>query len=280
MQGGFGVQPLEMSKDLDSTGDFEIEPRGSPSFPSLCLGAIFFPCTLVGSWIFVQEQEEAVVLSFGKYHEVLRSSGCHFSNCVGRELRRVSKRKTSIDLPETKVVDRNGNPLLISGIVVYHIVNCKRAAIDIQNVYQFILNQSQAVMKQVVSKYPYEHLRDSEEHLPCLKTEAEEISKQLVSTLQSKVSIAGAKILSFQFNELSYAPEIAQGMLRKQQAMATVAARKTIVEGAVEIAHGALQRLGERGVKMDPSEQTRLVSNLLTVICSETDVKPTLSVNS
>jgi len=110
-----------MSKDLDSTGDFEIEPRGSPSFPSLCLGAIFFPCTLVGSWIFVQEQEEAVVLSFGKYHEVLRSSGCHFSNCVGRELRRVSKRKTSIDLPETKVVDRNGNPLLISGIVVYHI---------------------------------------------------------------------------------------------------------------------------------------------------------------
>jgi len=228
----------------------------------------------------VQEQEEVVLLNFGKYTGTVRTPGCHFANFCGRDIRRVSKQKISIDLPETKVVDRNGNPLRISAIVVFSIVNSKRAAIDVQNCNQFVFNQSQAVMKQIVSQYPYEHLNEEEDHLPCLKTEAEEISHKLVGALQEKVNIAGAQVLSFQFNELSYAPEIAAGMLKKQQAMATVAARKTIVEGAVEIAYGAVQKLSAKGIHMDGAEQTRLVSNLLTVICAETEVQPTLNVNA
>jgi len=243
---------------------------------SVCLGVVCCPLTLMCSWFTLQEREEAVLLSFGKYTGTVQDPGCHFANCFGRDIKKISVRKQSVELPVTKVVDRNGNPLLVSGIVVFQYVNTKRAALDIENANTFVRDQSQAVMKQIVSEYPYETHEGDEG--ACLKTEATEIGSRLVEVLQKKVNIAGAKVISFQFNELSYAPEIAQGMLKKQQAMATVAARKTIVEGAVEIAYGAIMRLNEKGIVMDGPDQTRLVTNLLTVICSEHDVQPTVSV--
>jgi len=217
-------------------------------------------------------------LSCGKYTGTIKDTGVHFANCWGRDLRRVSKRKISIDLPVTKVVDKNGNPLQISGIVVYNFVNTKRATIDMQDANLFVLNQAQAVMKQIVSQYPYENLRDDERGA-CLKTEAAEIGSRYVQLLQSKVGIAGAKIHSFQFNEMSYAAEIAQGMLKKQQALATVSARRVIVEGVVDIAHGAIEKLASKGIQMSDADKTKIATNLLTVMCAEHDVQPTISVS-
>jgi len=194
-------------------------------------------------------------------------------------MRRVSKRKMSVDLPTTKVVDKNGNPLIISGIVVYQFVNSKKCAIDVENAPHFVANQAQAVMKQIVSQYPYENLAE-DEHGACLKTEASEVGQKFVNLLQTKVKMAGAKILTFQFNEMSYAPEIAQGMLKRQQALATVSARRTIVEGVVEIAHGAIQKLEAKGIKMNDTEKTKIATNLLTVMCAEHDVQPTINVGN
>eukprot|EP01126_Amoeba_proteus_P056466 TRINITY_DN709_c0_g2_i4.p1 TRINITY_DN709_c0_g2~~TRINITY_DN709_c0_g2_i4.p1 ORF type:complete len:142 (+),score=16.71 TRINITY_DN709_c0_g2_i4:731-1156(+) len=136
-------------------------------------------------------------------------------------------------------------------------------------------------MKSIVSQYPYEHLddhsseSDSDDHSrPCLKTDAQHITDHLVRSLQRNVRLTGAKVESFRFNEISYAPEIAQGMLKKQQAGAIVQARNTLVEGAVKIASSTVTRLNKKGLQIDPQEQTRLVSNLLTVICADEKVHP------
>jgi len=142
----------------------------------------------------------------------------------------------------------------------------------VTDVNSYIVNEATAVLKKIVSLYPYEnHHEDGREDEMSLKNEASEIQKQMVRLLQKHVRAAGAKIHLFQFNELSYAPEIAAGMLRRQQARAMVAARKKIVEGAVEIAYGACDKLAERGVKMTPEEKKSLTSNLLAVICADSD---------
>lgn len=259
--------------------DNEVE-SGKTSFLSTCLGFTCFPFTLCCSWYVLKEKQEAIRLNYGKFISVETSPGCHFANCWGRDIRRVSKQIVSVDLPNTKVVDRNGNPLLVSGIVVYHISNSKKAALDVANAHQYIVNESQAVLKKIVSMYPYEsnHEEGEKEELS-LKTESFEIGKKMVLLLQKQVITAGAKIHSFQFNEMSYAPEIASGMLKRQQAKAMVAARKKIVEGAVEIAYGAVDQLQERGIKMQPEERTKLVSNLLTVICGDNENQQTVSTN-
>jgi len=253
-----------------------LEPgSSSPLSTFLCISC--FPCALTCSWFTVQEQEEVVLLNYGKYTGVVNTPGIHWANCFGRDIRRVSKKKISVDLPNTKVVDLNGNPILVSGNIVYHFINSKRCAIDINEPNAFVQTQAQTVLKQVVSQYPYEHLSEDDVG-PCLKTETSEIGDNFVKLLQSKVDIAGARVLNFQFNELSYAPEIAQGMLKKQQARATLAARKTIVEGVVEIAYGAISKLEDKGIAMTDSEKAKVITNLLTVMCSDHDATPTINV--
>jgi len=227
------------------------------------------------SWYCVREQQEAVLLNYGRFTGIETKSGCHFKNCFGREIRNVSKQKISINLPETKVIDANGNPIIVSAIVLYFFEDSKKCAIDIQNATEFVLNQSQAVLKTVVSQYPYE---SDDRKIKCLKRESREISDMLVQTLQEKVEVAGARVISFQFDELSYAPEIVHGMLKKQQAQAMVLARTKIVEGAVSIAKECIDQLEEFGVEMGVDDQNKLVTNLLTLICSDNDPQTTVNV--
>jgi len=257
----------EMGEDLPIDG-------ASCSVLGLCLGAACFPFTALCSWFTVREQQEQVLLVFGKYAGIYKEPGLHFQNCWGRELRTVTKQKQSIHLPVTKIVDKAGNPLNVSGIVVFWIENTKRAALDVSDPKEFTCNAAQAVLKAVVANHPYEADRAL-----CLKTNAKQIGKEMVIRLQKDVTEAGVRIVSFQFNELSYAPEIASSMLRRQQAMALVGARKKIVEGAIDIALGAVLGLEKEGVALQQAEKSLMVTNLLTVICSDTDAKPTVNVN-
>jgi len=263
--------------DEDDEGDKETEDMhpthtGGLSPLAAVLSVICCPFTLLCSWYVVSEKEEAVLLSYGSFNAIEKDAGCHFATCFGRDLRKVNKRIQSLDLPNTKVVDRSGSPLIVSGIVVFHIDDAKRAALDVTNATQFVYNEAQAVIKKVVSRFPYEsHHQEGEPEEASLKTEAAIIQSKMQKMLQRATRQAGAFIHSFQFNELSYAPEIAAGMLRRQQAKAMLAARKVIVQGAVDLAYGAVDSLAEKGIKMQPEEKTRLVSNLLTVICSDTE---------
>jgi regulator of protease activity HflC (stomatin/prohibitin superfamily) len=214
----------------------------------------------------VSPNEEIVLLDYGTYNGTVKEPGCHYVCATGRTMYRISTKVKSVVIPETKTIDVNGNPLIVNGILAYQVRNSKRAALDVEFVDEFVSTQGLAALKQIVSRYPYEG--EDVEH--CLKTAADHISHEMVSILQQRVQVAGVRILSFTFNEISYAPEIASGMLKRQQAQAILAARKVIVKGATEIAQTAVHELEAQGIQMDAKAKAKVVSNLLTVICSET----------
>lgn len=242
--------------------------------PLSCALAAFFPLCWIGCTT-INEREEAVMLTWGKYTTTITEPGCYCYNSCGISQRTVSTARTAIDLANVKVADKKGNPLLISGVVTYELRDARKAALDVQDVVNFIRTQGLTVMKRIASMYPYE----SKGHEPSLKTEADAIRNQMVQFLQERVLPAGVHVVSFELNDLAYAPEIASNMLIRQQAEAVVDARKTIVEGAVEICHDALVGLGQKGIRMSEAEQSRLVSNLLVTICGEHSVQPTISLS-
>mmetsp|Transcript_8449 Transcript_8449/g.35301 ORF Transcript_8449/g.35301 Transcript_8449/m.35301 type:complete len:298 (+) Transcript_8449:76-969(+) len=275
-QAHIGEQRMQLqSQNMDAAkkmlkADNHRDP-GPTDFAQL-LSLLCFPFTIFGSWYCVKPSEEAVVLSFGKYAETAREPGIHFSTMWGRQMFKCSTKKASVELPKTTVIDSNGNPLIISAVVVYQFINTRRAVLDVDMAHNFVKSQGEAALKQTLSRFPYE----SNDGSPCLKTEAYEIGTHLCKVLQDKVSTAGALVHSFQLKEISYAPEIASGMLKRQQAIAIIEARQTIVQGAVEIATHALEKLNDNGIEMDEEERSRLVTNLLTVVCGENDAMPTL----
>eukprot|EP00123_Amoebidium_parasiticum_P022467 comp8799_c0_seq1/m.4020 comp8799_c0_seq1/g.4020 ORF comp8799_c0_seq1/g.4020 comp8799_c0_seq1/m.4020 type:complete len:293 (-) comp8799_c0_seq1:402-1280(-) len=243
---------------------------------SATLGLLFFPITIFSCYT-VDVMQETLVFRWGRYQKTVKEPGLHFDNMWGRDLRSISTKRATCDLPVTTIVDANGNPLNISAVVVYSYVDTMRAALSVDDADQYIRTQAEAALKQVVSKFPYE---SNDEKVACLKKEAEEVGRELVEALQKKATAAGAKVHSFQLQEMSYAPSIAAGMLRRQQAAALVEARQTIVKGAVDIAVEAVTALEEHSIKMTEEEKTRLVTNLLTVICSDQNAQPTVPLSS
>jgi regulator of protease activity HflC (stomatin/prohibitin superfamily) len=237
------------------------------------LSVLFLPVTLVGSWVIVHPFEEIVVIRWGRLARVLDAPGIHWVNLWGRRLRRVSVARQTIVLPKNTVADGNGNPIVVSGIVTFAIEDTAKAALGVADAHEFVRSQAQAVLKQIASRYPYES-KDAHS----LKSEAGLIGPELVRTLQGKVDPAGTRIASFELSDLAYAPEIAPSMLIRQQAMALVEARKTIVEGAVEIVREAIELLEKKGLGIPGDARTRLVTNLLTVICGDAKVQPMLSI--
>lgn len=261
-----------------SSADHDFEEDNEPT-PSACsalscfIGTLCFP---YGMWscFTTNPREEVVVLDYGKYTGTIKTPGCHYVCVPGRTLHTVSTKVKSTQIAETKTIDRNGNPLLINGILTYQVKSVRKAVLDVQNADAFVITQGLAAMKQVVARYPYEASSDSDGH--CLKAAADVIGQEVVGVLQDRVRVAGVKVLSFTFNEISYAPEIAAGMLRRQQAQAVLQARKMIVSGAVEIAQDTIHGLEQNGIAMDDKSKIKVVGNLLTVICSDSAATPVM----
>ncbi|HVY62812.1 MAG TPA: SPFH domain-containing protein [Planctomycetota bacterium] len=241
----------------------------------LILTVVFFPITILGSWVTVSPNEEIVILRWGSVSRIVKEPGLYWVNMWGREVRRVSLAKQTLELPKNTVADGNGNPIVVAGIVTFAYEDPEKVAIQVKDAHDFVRSRAQAVLKQIASRYPYEA---KEGH--SLKSEAGLIGPELVKTLQAKVSDAGCKVLSFELSDLAYAPEIAQSMLIRQQAMALVDARKTIVEGAVDIVSEAVELLEKKGLAVTGDTRSRLVTNLLTVICGEAKVQPTVSIST
>ena len=238
----------------------------------------FWPLAVCGC-IPVNEREEQVLLVFGKYYSTIRSPGMHYVNPMGLEKRLVSTKRQNMDIGSAtqslKVADLDGNPVMVSGVISFRIIDSKAAALDVQNAQNFAHTQAQTVLKQIVSRYPYE----STDGAASLKTETYEIGLELCRTLQEKVHVAGVLIESFELSDLSYAPEIAQVMLVRQQAKAMVDARQTIVDGAVGIVTTAITRLANEGTELTAEDQAKLTINLLTVICGDSGATPTVALN-
>jgi Membrane protease subunits, stomatin/prohibitin homologs len=236
-----------------------------------------FPPVLLAGFLVVGPREEVVVLRFGKYVRTLRRQGIYWIHPVGRRIHRVSTQDTTLEIHGTTVVEKNGNPIQISAVVVYRVKDTVKAALDVENYRAFLSDQAGAVVKRVASRFPYE---SADESVPCLKKESDTVEAEFVRELQQAVDPAGIQVLNVRLNDLTYAPEIAQSMLMRQQAIALIDARKTIVEGAVEIVQDAVQRLQAASLEVAPEQRDQLVSNLLVVLCSGERAQPVLAVQS
>jgi regulator of protease activity HflC (stomatin/prohibitin superfamily) len=249
----------------------------SMEFWLILVVSILFPPILLFGFFVVNPREEIVVIRFGKYIKTINSEGIRWIHPVGRVLRRISTQDTTLHINTSTVVERNGTPILISAVVVYRVEDTRKAALDVLDFSRFITDQTGAVVKRVSSLFPYESSDHSE---PCLKTENEKVTQAYIYELQKVLEPSGARVLGFRLNDLTYAPEIAQAMLMRQQALALIDARKVIVEGAVSIVKDAIDRLRAAGLEVKPEQQEQLVSNLLVVLCSGERAQPVLQVQS
>jgi hypothetical protein len=210
--------------------------------------------------------EARAVQLFGRYRGTIRAPGLHWVNPFARR-RRVSTRIRNQESAQAKVNDADGNPIEIAAVVVWQVQDTASALYSVDDFTQFVTIQTETAVRHIASSYPYTSHGSGE---LSLRDNAEEITERLSAEIADRVAPAGVQIIESRLTRLSYAAEIAQAMLRQQQANAVVGARQRIVEGAVGMVRLALQRLEEEGVvELDEERKAAMVSNLLVVLCSE-----------
>jgi regulator of protease activity HflC (stomatin/prohibitin superfamily) len=207
-----------------------------------------------------------VIQLFGKYRGTIRDPGLQWVNPFTHRIR-VSTRIRNHETAQAKVNDADGNPIEIAAVVVWQVADTAKATYSVDEYAKFVAIQTETAVRHVASSFPYTSRREGE---LSLRDNAEEITRQLSAEIADRVASAGVQIIESRLTRLSYAAEIAQAMLRQQQASAVVGARMRIVEGAVGMVQLALQRLKEEDVvDLDEERKAAMVSNLLVVLCSE-----------
>ncbi len=207
-----------------------------------------------------------VIQLFGRYCGTIRDTGLKWVNPFTKRLV-VSTRIRNQESTQLKVNDADGNPIEIAAVVVWQVIDTAHAIYSVDEMTKFVTIQTETAVRHIASSYPYDSR--GEDRLS-LRDNADEITQQLSAELTKRVTAAGVQIIETRLTRLSYAPEIAQTMLRQQQASAVIGARARIVEGAVGMVRIALQRLQEEGVvELDEERKAAMVSNLLVVLCSE-----------
>ena len=214
----------------------------------------------------VMAGEARVIQLFGRYRGTVRTPGLQWVNPFARR-RKVSVRIRNHETGQAKVNDADGNPIEIAAVVVWLVKDTAQALYAVDDFTQFVAIQTETAVRHTASSYPYTSRADGE---LSLRDNADEITQRLSDEIAARVRPAGVTIVESRLTRLSYAPEIAQAMLRQQQANAVVGARTRIVEGAVGMVQLALRRLQEEGVvELDEERKAAMVSNLLVVLCSE-----------
>eukprot|EP00047_Mylnosiga_fluctuans_P003236 m.228131 g.228131 ORF g.228131 m.228131 type:complete len:266 (+) comp11699_c0_seq1:47-844(+) len=255
------VQMQIKAQDTHHPPPMKIE--STPILSLLC-GPLCLPCFITQSWFVLNEGEQKIVLNTGVLVGEAREPGCYFFNFFNREIRTVSTKKSCTEIKHCKVADRDGNPIIVSAVVVAQVVEPRRALLDVQNLGQFVEQQAMAVVRQTLSHYAFESTDGS----PSIRSDTAHINDMLAEAMNAIVKPIGVRIISFRLDELSYAPEIATIMLKRQAAKAVVEARKIIVDGAVQLAQSSVEALHARGIKLTEHQKGTLMANLLTVLCA------------
>jgi regulator of protease activity HflC (stomatin/prohibitin superfamily) len=215
-----------------------------------------------------------VVQILGRYAGTIRDDGLHWVNPVSTR-REISTRIRNHETTVAKVNDADGNPIEIAAVVVWQVADTAKAAFGVDNLTRFVAIQTETAVRQVATSYPYDAHDDGQKSL---RENAGEITAELTAEIADRVVPAGVKIIESRITRLAYAQEIAQAMLRRQQASAVVAARQRIVDGAVGMVESALARLSADGVvELDDERRAAMVSNLLVVLCSEHATQPVVN---
>jgi len=261
---------------------------------------------LLRGFFTLQPNEARVLVLFGNYRGSVRTSGFHWGNpfytngpqqvstaisigqlsklagsksltssrhTLGRN--KISLRARTLNGDKLKVNDKRGNPIEIAAVVVWRVGDTAQATFDVDNYENYVLTQSESALRHLGNLYPYDYGEDSE---ITLRSNVTEVSQALRTELQERLAKAGVIVDEARLTHLAYAPEIAQAMLRRQQAEAVIAARQKIVQGAVSMVDMALKEIAEKQVlALDDERKATMVSNLMVVLCGESEVHPVLN---
>ena len=225
----------------------------------------------------IKPGEVRVVQLFGGYRGTVRTTGLRWVNLFAVR-RRVSVRIRNKETPTVKVNDSEGNPIEIAAVVVWQVRDTARATYGVEDFVAFVDTQSESALRHIANAHPYDN---SSSDTLSLRDHTDEIAGQLAAEIAARVIPAGVEIIEARITRLSYAPEIAQVMLQRQQAGAVVAARSRIVDGAVGMVQMALARLAEEDiVELDEERKAAMVSNLLVVLCGDRGTQPIVNAGS
>ncbi|MCL2647182.1 MAG: SPFH domain-containing protein [Phycisphaerales bacterium] len=275
--------------------------RGNPDYLLLVVSSLSFFCSflLMFGFFTLQPNEARVLVLFGRYIGTVRQSGFHWGNPfyargitmniqVGQAqsqatagLRRatnryrISLRARNFTSDRLKVNDNRGNPIEIAAVIVWRVQDTAHAVFDVDDYENYVRIQSESAVRHLASRYAYDH---GEENEVTLRSGGDEVAEALRNELQRRLAKAGVTVEEARITHLAYAPEIAQSMLRRQQAEAVIAARQKIVHGAVSMVDMALKDLADKHVvNLDDERKAAMVSNLMIVLCGETEVRPVIN---
>jgi regulator of protease activity HflC (stomatin/prohibitin superfamily) len=222
----------------------------------------------------VNPNEARALVLFGNYHGTLRRQGLHWVNPF-TERRRISVRVRNFETSKLKVNDHDGNPIEIAAVVVWKVTDTAEALFEVDDYENFVHVQAESALRNLATSHPYDTHRDDE---IALRANQAEIADQLRTHIQDRLQAAGVQVIEARISHLAYAAEIANAMLRRQQAKAVIAARTLIVEGAVGMVEMALGQLSAKNVvTLDEERKAQMVSNLLVVLCSEHETQPVVN---
>ena len=242
----------------------------------LIVMALMVPTTILmwrGHFV-LQPNQARVLILFGNYKGTVRESGFYWANpFLIRKL--ISLRLRNMEGEKLKVNDKQGNPIEIAAVIVWRVEDTAEATFDVENYEQYVRVQSESALRHLANAYAYDH---GEAHEITLRSGVDEVSAALREELQQRLAKAGCRVDEARLTHLAYSPEIAQAMLRRQQAEAVIAARKMIVHGAVSMVQMALSELAEKQVVvLDEERKAAMVTNLLVVLCGEAEVQPIIN---
>ena len=241
-------------------------------FLALLVTGIFM---LIGL-VIVNPNESVVLVLFGAYKGSIKENGFFWINPFYTR-KKISLRARNFDSEPSKVNDKVGNPIKIGVVLVWKVENTYKAAFEVNEYEHFVVVQSEAALRKLAGKYPYDNFEDEEAEIT-LRSGVEEVNHELEKEIVERLEIAGIHVIEARINYIAYAEEIASAMLRRQQATAVVAARHKIVEGAVSMVEIALEQLsGKEIIEMDQDSKAAMVSNLMVVLCSDESARPVVN---
>jgi regulator of protease activity HflC (stomatin/prohibitin superfamily) len=247
---------------------------GSPqvAVPALILGII----VLAGLYM-LHPNQAAVLTLFGAYTGSDRNAGLRWANPLAIK-KKISLRDRNLNAPVLKVNDQRGNPIEISAVVVWRVRDSAQAMFQVDDYEAYVRVQAEAAIRHLATCYAYDEGEDIDAGAITLRGGQDSVGEALKQELQARFGDAGVDVLDAKISHLAYAPEIAQVMLRRQQAEAIISARSKIVHGAVSMVEAALKGLSEREiVTLDDERKAAMVSNLLVVLCSDRETQPVVN---
>ncbi|MDE0858070.1 MAG: SPFH domain-containing protein [Candidatus Poseidoniaceae archaeon] len=245
----------------------------------ILIGIIWF--LMFNSYLIINPNEGTALQFFGKYAGTVDEEGFHWLPNPFFEKRKISLKIRNFESAKLKVNDVNANPIEIAAVVVWKVVDSAEALFEVNNYLDYVQIQSEAALRAMATKYPYDIIEEKDLGGIALSSHQELIADELQISVEDRLKRAGIQVLEARISHLAYSQEIAQAMLRRQQASAVVAARTEIVKGAVGMVELALEQLSQKNIiELDEDKKASMVSNLLVVLCSESDTTPIVNTGS